>query len=92
MAGRFDWLSDLAWHLLADMFPPAPPRRGRGMPQTPLRKVVTLWLSVLITGCCWGDLPHGPHGHLKVRRLGGCSIGKPLARVARGSCADGEPS
>jgi hypothetical protein len=29
MAGRFDGLRDMEWQLLADMFPPAPPRRSR---------------------------------------------------------------
>jgi hypothetical protein len=40
MAGRFDGLSDVEWPLFADIFPPAPPRRGRGMPHTPLRQVL----------------------------------------------------
>jgi hypothetical protein len=31
------------------------------MPHTPLRKVVNTLLDVLITGCRWGGLAHGPH-------------------------------
>ena len=60
MAGRFDGLRDLEWQLFADIFPPSPPRRGRGMPHTPFRKVVNTLLYVLITGCRWCDLPRGP--------------------------------
>jgi len=60
MAGRFDGLSDIEWQLVADIFPPAPPPRSRGMPRTPFRKVVNTFLSVLITGCRWCDLPRGP--------------------------------
>jgi hypothetical protein len=36
MAGRFEGLSDLEWNLFADIFPPEPTKRGRGMPPTPL--------------------------------------------------------
>jgi transposase len=60
MAGRFNGLRAMAWQLLADIFPPAPPRRSRGMPRTPFRKVVNIWLDVLSTGWRWGDLPRGP--------------------------------
>jgi transposase len=60
MAGRFEGLSDLEWKLFADLFPPEPPKRGRGMPHTPFRKVVNTLLYVLITGCRWCDLPRGP--------------------------------
>jgi transposase len=60
MAGRFDGLSDLEWQLFADIFPPAPPRRSRGRPHTPFRKVVNSLLDVLITGCRWCELPCGP--------------------------------
>jgi transposase len=59
MAGRFEGLSDLEWNLFADIFPPEPPARGRGMPHTPFRKVVNTLLYVLMTGCRWCDLPHG---------------------------------
>ena len=59
MAGRFEGLSDLEWHLFTDIFPPEPTERRRGMPHTPFRKVVNPWLYVLITGCRWCDLPHG---------------------------------
>ncbi len=60
MAGRFEGLSDLEWHLFADIFPPESAPRGRGMPHTPFRKVVNALLYVLITGCRWCDLPRGP--------------------------------
>ena len=60
MAGRFEGVSDLEWHLFADIMPPEPSKRGRGMPHTPFRKVVNTWLSLLITGCRWGDTPRGP--------------------------------
>jgi transposase len=35
------------------------PRRGRGMPHTPFRKVVNTVLDGLITGCRWCDLSRG---------------------------------
>jgi hypothetical protein len=60
MAGRFEGLSGLAWHLFADILPPEPLPRGRGMPHTPFRKVVSTLLYVLIAGCRWCDLPRGP--------------------------------
>jgi transposase len=59
MAGRFEGLSDLEWHLFADIFPPEPTMRGRGMPHTPFRQVVNTVLYVPITGCRWCDPPHG---------------------------------
>ena len=59
MAGRFEGLSDLAWQLFADIFPPEPRQRRRGMPPTPFRQVVNTLLDVLITGCRWCDLPRG---------------------------------
>ena len=40
MAVRFEGVSDLEWRLFEDVFPPAPPKRGRGMPHAPLRKVL----------------------------------------------------
>jgi transposase len=30
------------------------------MPHAPFRNVVNTWLSILITGCRWCDLPRGP--------------------------------
>jgi len=60
MAGTFEGLSDLEWQLFADLFPPEPTKRGRGMPAPPFRKVVNTLLYVLITGCRWCDLPRGP--------------------------------
>ena len=60
MAGRFEGVSDLEWRLFADVFPPAPPQRGRGMPHAPFRNILNTLLYVLITGCRWCDVPHGP--------------------------------
>jgi transposase len=60
MAGTFDGLSDLEWTLLADLFPPGPTKRRRGMPHTPFLKVVHTLLYVLITGGRWCDRPRGP--------------------------------
>ena len=60
MAGRFEGVSDLEWRLFADVFPPAPPKRGRGMPHAPFRTIWNTLLYVLITGCRWCDVPHGP--------------------------------
>ncbi|MDQ3831392.1 MAG: transposase [Candidatus Tectomicrobia bacterium] len=60
MAGTFDGLSDLEWKLFADLLPPEPPKRGRGMPHTAFRQVVNALLYILITGCRWCDLPRGP--------------------------------
>jgi transposase len=60
MAGTFEGLSDLEWKLFADLLPPEPTQRGRGMPHTAFRNVVNSLLYVLITGCRWCDLPRGP--------------------------------
>ncbi len=60
MAGPFEGLSDLEWKLFADLFPPEPTKRGRGMPHTACRQVVNTLLYILITGCRWCDLPRGP--------------------------------
>ena len=60
MAGRFVGLSDFEWRLFADIVPPAPPKRGRGMPHVPFRKILNTLLDVLITGCRWCDVPCGP--------------------------------
>src|SRR5919199_3395985 len=65
MPGRFEGLSDLAWRLFADVFPPAPPERGRGMPHAPFRKVLNTLRYVFITGCRWCDVPQGPQGASK---------------------------
>ena len=59
MAGRFEGVSDLEWHLFEDVFPPAPPKRGRGMPHAPFRKLLNTLLYVLLTGCRWCDVPRG---------------------------------
>jgi transposase len=60
MAGRFEGVSDLEWRLFEDVFPPAPQKRGRGMPHAPFRKVLNTLLYVLISGCRWCDVPRGP--------------------------------
>jgi transposase len=60
MAGRCEGLSDLEWKLFADLFPPEPTKRGRGMPHAPFRQVVNTLLYVMITGCRWCDLPRRP--------------------------------
>src|ERR671935_588108 len=60
MAGRFEGVSDLEWRLFEDVFPPAPPKRGRGMPHAPFRKILNVLLYILITGCRWCDVPRGP--------------------------------
>jgi transposase len=80
MAGTFEGLTDLEWKLFADVFPPPPPKRGRGMPHTPFRQVVNTLLYVLITGCRWCDLPAGPNGPPRAPRIGGCSAGTPMGR------------
>ena len=40
MAGRFEGVSDLKWRLFEDVLPPAPPKRGRGMPPASLRTML----------------------------------------------------
>src|SRR5215471_3921799 len=60
MAGRFEGVSDLEWRLFEDVFPPAPPKRRRGMPHAPFRKILNALLYILITGCRWCDIPRGP--------------------------------
>ena len=60
MAGRFEGVSDLEWRLFADVLPPAPPKRGRGMPHAPFRNILNTLLYVLITGGRWCDVPRGP--------------------------------
>jgi hypothetical protein len=60
MAGRFGGVSDVEWPLWADIFPPEPTLRGRGMPHTPFRAGVNTLLSVLISGCCRWGVPSGP--------------------------------
>ena len=40
MAGRFEGLSDLEWRLFEGIFPPAPQKRGRGMPHAPFRQIL----------------------------------------------------
>ena len=59
MAGRFEGVSDLEWRLFEDVFPPASPKRRRGMPHAPFRKVLNTLLYVLSIGCRWCDVPRG---------------------------------
>jgi transposase len=65
MAGTYEGLSNLGWKLLADLLPPEPTKRGRGMPHTPFRQVVNTLRYALITGCRWCDIPRGPQGAAK---------------------------
>jgi hypothetical protein len=60
MAGRFEGVSDLAWRLFEDIFPPASQKRSRGMPHAPFRQSLNTLLSILLTGCRWCDVPRGP--------------------------------
>ncbi len=60
MAGRFEGGSDLEWRLFEDIFPPAPPKRSRGMPPVPFRTILHTLLYGLITGWRWCDVPCGP--------------------------------
>ena len=46
MAGTFEGFTELAWQLLADVLPPEPTKRRRGMPHTPFRTVVNTLLDV----------------------------------------------
>ena len=59
MAGRFEGVSNLEWRLFEDIFPPAPPKRRRGMPHAPFRKILKTLLYVWITGCRWCAVPRG---------------------------------
>ena len=59
MAGRFEGLRELEWHLFEDLFPSPPEKKGRGMPQVPFPKVLNTQLYVLITGGRWCDIPPG---------------------------------
>ena len=65
MAGRFEGVSDLAWRLFEDIFPPAPQQRWRGMPHASLRKILNTLLYLLIPGAGVCDTPRGPHWALK---------------------------
>jgi hypothetical protein len=82
MADRFEGLRDLEWRLFADIMPPEPTTRGRGMPHTPFRKVVNTLLSLLSTGRRWCDRPRG-HGERAglptVWPIAGCSAGRRMA-------------
>ena len=71
MAGRFEGVSDLEGRLFEHVFPPAPQKRGRGMPQAPFRQVVNTLLYVLITGCRWWMFLVGHNGPRSVPRIAG---------------------
>jgi len=60
MAGRFEGVRDLAWRLFEEVFPPAPPKRRRGMLPAPFRPMLHTLLYILLTGCRWGDVLRGP--------------------------------
>jgi hypothetical protein len=60
MAGTFEGLSELEGELFAEVFPPRPTKRSRGMPHAPFPQVVPTLLYILMTGCRWCDLPRGP--------------------------------
>lgn len=60
MAGTVEGFTDLAWKLLAEVLPPEPTKRRRGIPHTPFRTVVHTVLDVFITGGRWGELPRSP--------------------------------
>lgn len=57
MAGRFNGLSEAQWRVLERLLPPAPEKRGRGMPPAPFRLVLNSIFYILITGSRWCDLP-----------------------------------
>ena len=66
MAGRFEGGSDLEWRLFEDIFPPAPPKRSRGMPPVPFRTILHTGGSggrpmarwPRCKGGCWGVPRH----------------------------------
>jgi hypothetical protein len=60
MAGRFEGVSDLEGRLFEDVFPTAPPKRGRAMSHVPFRKILSTLLYVLITECRWCEVLRGP--------------------------------
>ena len=39
MTGKFEGLTDVQWDLLKPLMPPDPPKRGKGKPHTPWRKI-----------------------------------------------------
>jgi len=57
--GKFEGLSEVQWAVLHPLLPPAPVKRGKGMPHTDWRCVLNTILYVLITGCRWCDVPQG---------------------------------
>jgi putative transposase of IS4/5 family DUF4096 len=50
----------LEWKLFAELFPPEPTKRWRGMPHTPVHQVVIMVRYILITACRWCDLLRSP--------------------------------
>ena len=64
MPGAFEGVTDEQWMVLEKLLPPAPEKRGRGMPPAPFRNVLNSIFYVLITGSRWCDLPTGdPWAH-----------------------------
>lgn len=57
MAGRLEGLNDAQWLVLERLLPPAPAKRGRGVPHAPFRLVLNSIFYILITGSRWCDLP-----------------------------------
>lgn len=83
MAGRFEGVSDLAWRLFEDVFPPAPQQRRRGMPHASLRKILNTLLYLLITGA-GGVIPRvGRTGRRRVPCSAGDNAGRPMAPSRR---------
>ena len=59
MTGKFEGLTDVQWDLLKPLMPPDPPKRGKGKPHTPWRKICNTIFWVIITGARWADVPIG---------------------------------
>lgn len=59
MAGRFNGLTDAQWEILEPLMPPEPPKRTKGKPHSPWRKVCNTIFWIMITGSRWADLPIG---------------------------------
>ncbi len=59
MPGRFTGISDEEWAVLEPLFSEEQPKKKRGRPKVPKRKVLNTILYVLITGSRWCDVPKG---------------------------------
>src|ERR1041384_8725723 len=81
MAGRFEGVSDLEWRLFEDVFPPAPPKRRRGMPHAPFRKILNTLLYILITARVAAGVMSrtAPTGGRRAPRIAGCNGGRRMA-------------